>query len=753
MSTPRPAARPGPEARLAAGSELALAAVTLAAVVSLSRLMSGASWLGPVVAAAAASHALAAGCRRRGLPLGVTVAASLVALWFGCAWVFAPASTFYGLPGRGAAVALGHHLATAWERFAEVRAPVDPEPGFVLAAAAAAWLAALVADWAAFRVGTAFEALVPSLSMFTFAAALGAGSGTATTAVYLAAAMAFVLVHGLARRTAGRHWFASRLGRGPQAALRSGTGLAAVAGAAALVAGPLLPGAGDPPLVDWRDRAGHDTTRVTLSPLVDIRGRLVEQANTEVFTVKADRRAYWRLTALDTFDGQVWGARGSYRTARGRLPGAPRPAAGALAEDEQEFAISGLATIWLPAAYRPARFDGPDGVRFDPESATLVTERASATGLVYRVRSVTASPSADELVGAPGETPAEVRRRYTALPPGFPGRVAELAARVTAGEATPYGKARALQDWFRANFTYSLDVAPGHGTDAMVRFLRERRGYCEQFAGTYAAMARAVGLPARVAVGFTPGELGPDGRYHVTGRQAHAWPEVYIAGHGWVAFEPTPGRGAPGAEAYTGVPEQQDTSRGTVVTPTTQPGPAATAPGPEATAPRPGLADELRTADEGPAAPRRSAWPGRLAATGVALAGLAGTWLVGVPAAAALRRRRRRARARDPEAVAVLAWEEATEALALAGLPRRPAETPAEYAGRVAAVDGPAAEVLPGLAAAVTAALFAPGPLPEEVARAATVAAAGVRSHVREVVPWRRRVVVALDPRRLRRVA
>lgn len=74
-------------------------------------------------------------------------------------------------------------------------------------------------------------------------------------------------------------------------------------------------------------------------------------------------------------------------------------------------------------------------------------------------------------------------------------------------------------------------------------FLAQRRGYCEQFAGTYAAFARAVGLPSRVVVGYTPGELRDDGRYYVQGKHAHAWPEIYFDGVGWVPFEPTPGRG------------------------------------------------------------------------------------------------------------------------------------------------------------------------------------------------------------------
>jgi transglutaminase-like putative cysteine protease len=91
----------------------------------------------------------------------------------------------------------------------------------------------------------------------------------------------------------------------------------------------------------------------------------------------------------------------------------------------------------------------------------------------------------------------------------------------------------------------------------MEEFLSQRRGYCEQFAGTYAAFARVLGLPSRVAIGFTPGERRDDGRYYVQGKHAHAWPEIYFEGVGWVPFEPTPGRGVAGAEQYTGVAADQ----------------------------------------------------------------------------------------------------------------------------------------------------------------------------------------------------
>ena len=94
-------------------------------------------------------------------------------------------------------------------------------------------------------------------------------------------------------------------------------------------------------------------------------------------------------------------------------------------------------------------------------------------------------------------------------------------------------------------------------------------------------MARTLGIPSRVAVGFTPGLQGLDGWYGVLGKNAHAWPELWFGeAIGWVPFEPTPGRGIPGAESYTGIPAQQDTTPAQAgtgdrepVTPTTRPNP------------------------------------------------------------------------------------------------------------------------------------------------------------------------------------
>jgi len=121
----------------------------------------------------------------------------------------------------------------------------------------------------------------------------------------------------------------------------------------------------------------------------------------------------------------------------------------------------------------------------------------------------------------------------------------EIATKLTSGAKDPYTKARLLQDYFHGNgFQYDLHVPRGHSTNAIEEFLRDKRGYCEQYAGTYAAMARAIGLPSRVAVGFTPGDANGT-TYTVRASTPTRGPRSTWASTGGVAFEPTPNRGAP----------------------------------------------------------------------------------------------------------------------------------------------------------------------------------------------------------------
>ena len=470
------------------------------------------------------------------------------------AYVVEPQTLSGGLPLGKTWHAFNVDLQSAFDRFNTAVPPAPVTRGFVLACAIGAWVCAFLADVAAFRVAATFEAVIPSFTMFIFGSVLAFNRNRLSySALYLGAILLFVLLVGAARREETANWLAGRRGPGSKALVGRGLAMGAAAVLAAVVVGPDLPGAGSAPVFNWRNRESGPSSRTTISPLVDIRSRLVDQSDNELFTVQANAPDYWRITALDRFDGKIWSSVGTYKPAGGPLPTGVRSRAPSDAIT-QRYTIAGLSSIWLPAAFRPARLDGIKHVRYDAESASLLTDADTSNGLVYRVESAHPQPTAAELARAGNVVPASVQERYLALPNGFPAAVTRLAAQVTASSSTPYAKARALQDYLHNNFTYDLRVPAGHDDRALERFLfTVKRGYCEQFAGAYAAMARAVGLPARVAVGFTPGEQTANGSYRVVNRDAHAWPEVYLSGYGWVAFEPTPGRGAPGDQGHTGV--------------------------------------------------------------------------------------------------------------------------------------------------------------------------------------------------------
>lgn len=164
----------------------------------------------------------------------------------------------------------------------------------------------------------------------------------------------------------------------------------------------------------------------------------------------------------------------------------------------------------------------------------------------YTIKSSFSYATPDDLRAADSDYPAWVRDRYLALPDTLPARVRQLAAEITSSASTAYDKAQALTDYLRG-MPYSLKVEPPpydrDGVDYFLFTLKE--GYCNYFASALTVMLRSVGVPARLAVGFMPGEPTEDGVYLVRDSDSHAWTEVYFQGYGWVPFEATPGRDAP----------------------------------------------------------------------------------------------------------------------------------------------------------------------------------------------------------------
>ena len=217
------------------------------------------------------------------------------------AWLVLPETTFFGIPTGSTLSTARSELSTAYSSFRHVVAPAPVTDGFVIASVLGVAVSALLADAAAFVVRATFEAAIPSFTLFVFTATLGADRyRSLMVAAYLGSLLLFLSLHQEALDSMSASWFASRARGGRAGLLRAGALLGAVAIATAVLVGPHLPGAGAKAIIRWRGDDGEGrSTRTTVSPLVNIRTRLVDRANVEVFTVRSPSRAYWRLTSLD----------------------------------------------------------------------------------------------------------------------------------------------------------------------------------------------------------------------------------------------------------------------------------------------------------------------------------------------------------------------------------------------------------------------------------------------------------------------
>lgn len=732
-------------------AELTLLAVTLVVVVGFDRLFDDSGgWTGPLLAIALVTHGIGALIRRARLGVTIQVATVALATMLVMSWFHAADTLRYLLPTADTLTALGTALDEALTLYPEARAPTEPIAGFVLAAMVGVAIVATMADIAAFRLGAEIQALIPPLTLFLFCSILGEGTGQLLAATaFVVAALVFVLVMRSVIRAAGSTWLPGDDERGPLTLVRVGGGLTAVAALAAVLVAPTLPGADDDGLWTWRGGSG-DGTRIIVSPLVDIRSRLVNQSSEVAFTVESEAPSYWRMMALEAFDGESFGLNTSFRATGGALLRNPRGAGSTMDEVEQRFEIQALASPYLPAAYQAARIDIPtDDVRWDDRSSTLLLERDGAyPGLEYTVESLVSSLSPEQLRAASDQVPQAIADRYLDLPELDP-RVIDLAESVVADADTPYDRALALQNFLRTEFEYSVSVAPGHSDSELVRFLFEdRAGYCEQFSASFAALARVVGLPSRVAVGFTVGEQSrtDETHYTVRGEHAHAWPEVWFDGIGWVPFEPTPGRGDPQSVDHTGVPADQEGGFGTTTTTTTDPSER------ESPAPTPDTLPDIfgdMSQGEGGAA-FDSGGQGIptpvVVAAGVVATG--GAWVIALALIVHGRRRFLRRRAGgDPAANVRCAWREVVETARSVRVVPGPTETHREFASRLGSELGDRAGPVRELGERVATARYAPELVSRDDAEDAMRSAELAVTAVRSIRTTRQRWAALIDPR------
>lgn len=278
-------------------------------------------------------------------------------------------------------------------------------------------------------------------------------------------------------------------------------------------------------------------------PRAFLLGNAPELSETLVMTATLSGPAglHWQATSYDIYTGRGWARSEERQESFPAGVDLPHPTF------SQQTVLT--QTIYWRLDERRTRYTMGRPLRFDQETTTYwrgLDDFVRALGPPAGIRRYTVvselPTSAAELLRQArlADVPPALLARYTQLPGQLPGRVGELAQEITAGLATPYDQARAIERFLR-QYPYSLDVPPPPTTrDPVDFFLFElQSGYCDYYASAMVVLARSVGLPARLDIGYLsqPEDArGVQTIYHIN---AHSWPEVYFPGYGWVAFEPT----------------------------------------------------------------------------------------------------------------------------------------------------------------------------------------------------------------------
>lgn len=289
----------------------------------------------------------------------------------------------------------------------------------------------------------------------------------------------------------------------------------------------------------------------SISPVVSLKRDLTLSKPEPLFTytTTAATPDYLRLLSLDTFNGSVWSASALTSAADVKVGSTPlSPLAGVTltptGTTHTDVTVGNvLHESYLPVPALPTQIKTKGNWIFNPVASDVYSLKGDTSRLSYQVDSDVLAPTS-AFLNTRTEDPADpVVEQYSQPPADVPDVIVETADSIVnaAHATTAYQKAVALQNYFTSSFVYDVSTAPGEGYAALISFLNDRRGYCEQFAATMALMARIEGIPARVDVGFTPGvRQGSSDTYQVTTADAHAWPELYFPGAGWLRFEPTP---------------------------------------------------------------------------------------------------------------------------------------------------------------------------------------------------------------------
>jgi transglutaminase-like putative cysteine protease len=698
-------------------TDVALLAVALAAGLGAARLTrdpAAAHVLLPIAACVITGHVVTSLVRLLRAPDPLPSLAGVLGVALMAVWTLMGAATRAGIPTATTVRVLLHRFSDAGTVIRSHPTPVPSTSGVILCLAAGAGLAAVFArtlwNWQLARPpGTRrpLVALFPTFGLFCYTALLSSGIDRLTGVVlYLSTALVFLAVADRPAPSPGRGRPFLRSGTTAALAMSAVAVLVPVVASPALTSlrldaipfahGGLKPGPGGtgsgPP--------GTLASGVGALNLIDnMKAVLTSHSDTVMFTATSRTATYWQVATLSRFDGSAWfpdiatraAAQFAPQLAPTTLPVLPEPLS--TRTFTVHVSIGSLRSTLLPVPPSTTELGESALVQLEPGIGAIQPFAAPAD-LSYtataRVPPAQVTSSAPTVAALDASLPADQLAPYLKLPSPLPPDVVRLAHQLVAKAKTPVAQATALVRYFTVGkrFRYTLTPPAVVGNNALSSFLfSTRAGFCQQFAGAFAVLARLDGLPTRLAVGFTTGTVDKN-TYSVTGADAHSWPEIYLGpSTGWVSFEPTPAStNEPiGAGIQSGTPTTAPAHHSGGLTTTTVSEKRLGA-GAQPAAPGNGLGSNARTTPTVTAAapaPWATILLIALAVIVVVIASVrAGPWL--------WRRRRPRLRRRrfargHPPASEVLArWEQASSVLARTGLGRRPAETFEEHAARVA---------------------------------------------------------------------
>jgi transglutaminase-like putative cysteine protease len=517
------------------------------AVVGFGTVFNGPNYLVASLAGAVAGAAVGLVAARLRWPAVVTWAAAIVGYFA----VGAPLAVRSLAP-----TAVGDLLdgtVNGWARLLTTVPPAGREGNLLAPPVLCAYAAALSSVVLARRFPRLPVCVLPPLAALAVAVLFGLDRPASLLlqgAAFAVATIAWLSVRDARQRPVVVHTTSTRRRIGPVVLL-------GVAGAGAFVVGPNLPLADSRPRFVLREEVKPPfDPRTYPSPLVAYRTFRTESAKKATYLTAEGlpEGGRIRVAVLDDYDGTVWRATGTGGPASGVYDRVgeviPQDVEGRRVDVALE--VGRLGGVWVPGVGEPTALD------FGGPRRGALTEafRFNRQADVGAVPGVALAAGDRVLLGAvvrPEPAPAvlskaAVDRRASVPPPdGLDERIRALAAEKAAGASGPFAQATALASWLREGY-YSdggrgSDVPPGHSLGRLARLLDPDRpmvGNAEQYAAAMAVLARSIGLPTRVVLGFAA--EGHDGRGTVvlTGTHAKAWVEIGFAGHGWVPFDPTP---------------------------------------------------------------------------------------------------------------------------------------------------------------------------------------------------------------------